>query len=491
MAPISDPGGPYVGTPNTLLVFDGRASSDPDGQIVDYQWDFGDGSTGAGVQPGHTYPNPGTYQVTLTVRDDKGATGSATVQVEILNTQPPVARPNGPYTGRVGEVVSFSAAGSNDPDGAIVRFDWDFGDGATGAGPAPQHVYMRAGDYDVTLTVTDDMGVTATATTQASVDIPQLFAWKNTWMLPAPAVPNGAAGEPLEGPPGSARPGDRVALKVSTRPGVAILQAQAEILWNPFVVRFDSITRGPGFDSSFNVTPRLPNRLQMLGVATAPLPDTAEALIATAYFTVVGIDGDSTTTQTSGVVLSNAQNAPINITTLPILEGTLAVEEDAFVPGNQVPTAEANGPYNGVAGQPISFSSAGSVDPDGSIVEYAWDFGDGNKGVGPSPAHTYSATGTYTVTLAVTDNDGARASDQASVTVTTAGGGGNQSPTASFVFSCTTLDCSFDGAGSSDPDGTIASYSWDFGDGGVRDRGLTGPHLCGCGHLRRDVDGDR
>ncbi|MCA9739530.1 MAG: PKD domain-containing protein, partial [Gemmatimonadetes bacterium] len=464
-APIAAPGGPYVGTPNNLVIFDGSGSRDPDGTIASYDWQFGDGTTGAGVNPGHAYTAPGTYTATLTVRDDKGATASATVGVTILNTQPPLARANGPYTGRVGQTLSFSAAGSNDPDGAIVRFDWDFGDGRTGAGPAPQHVYERAGTYTAKLTVTDNLGATASANAQVTVDIPATFAWKNTWMLPPTPTTTAAAYAPLEGPPGSARPGDRVALKVTTRPGVPIVQAQGEIFFNPFVVRFDSVQAGARFDAFLNVTPGLPNRLQILGRSTAPLPDTLEALIATAWFTVIGLDGDSTTTQTAGVVLQNPQGQPLNLNTLPVLEGTLAVEEDTFVPGNQLPAAEANGPYTGTVGNPVTFSSAGSVDPDGSIVSYAWNFGDGAAGTGPQPSHSYTAPGTYTVILAVTDNDGARATDQATVTITS-GGGGNQAPTASFTNTCTALACTFDGSASSDPDGTIASWAWNFGDGG-------------------------
>jgi PKD repeat protein len=87
--------------------------------------------------------------------------------------------------------------------------------------------------------------------------------------------------------------------------------------------------------------------------------------------------------------------------------------------GNQPPVAEANGPYSGMAGgNGISFSSAGSIDPDGNIVGYSWSFGDGSP---PSsranPRHIYSAPGSYTATLIVTDNQGATDTDTATVTV--------------------------------------------------------------------------
>lgn len=77
----------------------------------------------------------------------------------------------------------------------------------------------------------------------------------------------------------------------------------------------------------------------------------------------------------------------------------------ALVTGTQPPLA-ALAPASGLEGEPIAFSAAGSVDPNGSIVSYAWDFGDGASGSGVAPSHTYDFAGTYTVQLVITDNDG-------------------------------------------------------------------------------------
>jgi PKD repeat protein len=85
---------------------------------------------------------------------------------------------------------------------------------------------------------------------------------------------------------------------------------------------------------------------------------------------------------------------------------------------NEAPLAVANGPYDGLTGSAIAFSSSGSSDSDGTIASYDWNFGDGATGSGASPSHAYSTAGSYTVTLTVTDDDGAQASDQASVTIT-------------------------------------------------------------------------
>lgn len=85
---------------------------------------------------------------------------------------------------------------------------------------------------------------------------------------------------------------------------------------------------------------------------------------------------------------------------------------------NREPTADADGPYSGVVGDPISFSSTGSSDPDGTLQEYRWDFGEGSApSYSQDPMYAYSAAGTYTVTLRVTDDDGASATYTTSCTV--------------------------------------------------------------------------
>lgn len=144
-------------------------SSDPDGTIQSYAWEFGDGQTGTGVSPEHTYANGGTYPVKLTVTDDDGGTGTVTQNVTVA----PI--PNQPPTAAFGTTVdglklTVNGSVSADSDGTIQSYEWDFGDGGTDTGATPpDHTYAAGGTYNVTLTVTDDDGDTGTLTKPVTV----------------------------------------------------------------------------------------------------------------------------------------------------------------------------------------------------------------------------------------------------------------------------------------------------------------------------------
>ena len=100
-----------------------------------------------------------------------------------------------------------------------------------------------------------------------------------------------------------------------------------------------------------------------------------------------------------------------------------------------------------------------STDLDGNVVAWNWSFGDGNTTSTQNPLHTFTSAGTYPVTLTVTDDGGDVNALSKDVTVTS--GDVNSPPTASFSYTCSRLNCQFDGSSSADDDG-IVSYTWTF-----------------------------
>jgi uncharacterized repeat protein (TIGR01451 family) len=145
-------------------------------------------------------------------------------------------------------------------------------------------------------------------------------------------------------------------------------------------------------------------------------------------------------------------------------DSNLATVTITVCPVNDPPVADANGPYSGIVGLPITFDGTGSYDPDGDALTYSWDFGDGSTATGPSPIHWgYDTLYFHTVTLTVSDGYLESAPSMTGVTVAE-----NHPPVADANGPYSSLPgtpIAFDGTGSYDPDGIIRGYFWNFGDG--------------------------
>lgn len=162
--PNANAGGSRTGSEGAAVAFDGSASSDPDGNALSYDWDFGDGSQhGSGATPSHTYADNGTYVVTLTVDDRNGGTSTATTTASITNVAPLVSTGGKAYL-LVGEAL-VRAGSLTDPGADAWTATANFGDG-TGVQPLAligktfelRHTYTRAGTSTVLVQVTDDDG---------------------------------------------------------------------------------------------------------------------------------------------------------------------------------------------------------------------------------------------------------------------------------------------------------------------------------------------
>lgn len=157
-----------------LVTFDGSSSSEPDGTIESYEWDFGDGGQATGVEPSHSYVRAGDYTITLTVTNAAGQTGKISHLVRVRNVRPIAAFEVTTKSPFATQPVSFDASSSSDSDGAIAGYEWNFGDGSQGTGINPSHAYAQAGEYTVTLIVSDDEGASAQVAHQVDVAEPPL-----------------------------------------------------------------------------------------------------------------------------------------------------------------------------------------------------------------------------------------------------------------------------------------------------------------------------
>ena len=153
------PGNPFPGGPGAPA------------QGATYAWDFGDGTTGAGMSATHRYTRGGTFAIRLTVTSDTGLTATTSQQVTISTTLPAgsanfVFSPTDPL---IEDTVFFNASSSTITNGS---YSWDFGDGSRGSGVTPTHSYSLARTYTVTLTVTNDRGQSQTTSKTVTVANP-------------------------------------------------------------------------------------------------------------------------------------------------------------------------------------------------------------------------------------------------------------------------------------------------------------------------------
>ena len=262
--PTANAGGPYITEAGKILQLDGSKSSD-NGKIVDYIWDiYNDGTWDlVGVNPKVKFSNTGTYEIKLRVIDNHALYDDDVTTVTVTTSNnPPVADADGPYSGKMGEVITLDGSGSYDPDGNPLSYEWDVnGDGKYEyTGETVSVRYYATGNYTITLKVSD---------------------------------------------------------------------------------------------------------------------------------------GQYSDTDTTYVVISSPD------------------------PANQLPVADADGPYYGNVSEPITLDGSGSYDPDGYITDWKWDINnDGVWDVGGQYATvSFRVAGNYTVKLMVIDNDGGVAYDNTTVNV--------------------------------------------------------------------------
>jgi len=166
VGPKADAGGPYVGFEGKSIQFSGLVTGGE--EPYSWSWDFGDEiGTSTQQNPTYIYDSPGDYIVSLTVTDSNGDPDTDYAEVYVAPEDTLIVDSGGPYSGFSDETIEFtsSVVGGTPP----YYWHWKFGDGDTSDEQNPLHVYVSKGNYTVTLTVTDNEGLTGNDTTIATI----------------------------------------------------------------------------------------------------------------------------------------------------------------------------------------------------------------------------------------------------------------------------------------------------------------------------------
>jgi PKD repeat protein len=141
------------------VAFSSAGSFDPEGTVLTYIWTFGDGATSTTANTNHTYQTSAIYAAHLAVSDGTNTTSSTSLSINVTvagSNYPPVAVASAAVkTGVAPLSVAFSSAGSSDPEGTVLTYNWAFGDGATSTAANMSHTYHTSGVYTAQLTVSD------------------------------------------------------------------------------------------------------------------------------------------------------------------------------------------------------------------------------------------------------------------------------------------------------------------------------------------------
>jgi PKD repeat protein len=344
------------------------SSSDPDGRIAQYEWDFGDGTEGEVTWSplvNHVFETAGIFTVTLTVVDDMGTTATIDGTVEVLNMAPTVDITVKQTEVWTGDTVELDGSGSYDDDGTIVDYEFRVVDESNDevarfAGSVPTVTWEPEDDgvYRINLLVTDDDGTTVESWTVLT-EQPSVTVHNRLPLVLLDEPTHALLGTVVEGP-------------VTLAVGVEVRDLDGEVssvLW----LKGDTTTQlAEGVSVTIPVSQEGPLAIKVLVTDD----DGAEAMVW------------------------------LNLTVNEPPEAAFDVTLD----GEDLETVDVH------PRRMLSFDGTNSYDP-GGIARFQWDFGDGFLQEGMLASHAYEAVGTYTITLKVTDDHGANDEVTFAVTV--------------------------------------------------------------------------
>jgi PKD repeat protein/KaiC/GvpD/RAD55 family RecA-like ATPase len=470
-----------------LVTFD-ASDSTPEGDVIStFSWDFGDGSSKTVTSPTttHAFAVAGDYTVTLTVTDSEGLTNTTARDITVFPStplqSPPVADfsflPEHPL---VDEVVVFDGSASYDVDGSIVNYSWDFGDGTTAIGILVNHSFSNYGTYLVTLQVTDNDSMTAETSKYVLVIKNPIasFVHSPAYPIVGQLVTFDASGSVPEGGTVSSFSWDfgDGSSKIETSPTTV----HAFSIPSSYVVIL-TVTDSEGLSDTVTrnvtvvVTPVIPP-IASFTVSPGAMANASVVFDATSSYDTDGyiVDylwdfGDGNQTQATTAVISHSYLLPGNYSV------TLTVRDDDDISNSVTAQLKVTAfpvsvftfvPLSPLIGEFVAFDGSQSVANSQGISLYIWNFGDGNitSVTTPFVFHRYQTYGSYQVTLSVTNTDGLNDAESKTVMV-------YAKPVVSFASSPSNplagQEILFDAQLCYDLDGTITSYSWNFGDGNI------------------------
>lgn len=463
-------------------------AADPE-DIEEVRWDFGDGTIKAGspydfTNAAHLYELSDTtlyIRLKLTTKDGKEAYGIRTLYIKpTLNLAPKAQIEVDTPAGLLGSTISFSAIGSSDPEKETLAFYWDFGDGSTATGSMVEHSYQSEGTYTVRLTAMDPQGATDAAFENIEVysNLPPDPSLSYSPSAPQQYEPVSFDASASSDPEGGPLSYEWEFGDVSSNTGALVEHTFSR--GGKFIVSLtvvDDMGQRSTTQQTVNVTSNL-SPIAVMEVPDSVILGASSSVSSQGSYdpdgTIQKISwdmGDGSAEQTGESVSHSYQKTgvfPVTLTVTDDKSSSTRAEKNIVVKSaNAAPTASFTISTNPAKVETVvTFDASSSSDGDGSIASYTWDLGDGSTANTPVVAHTYHESDTLVVTLSVEDDRGAAGTSSREIIIVP-----NHTPVASFVVSPDSgyvyEDILFDASSSYDPDGSIASYDWEFGDWGI------------------------
>ncbi|MDM8553813.1 PKD domain-containing protein [Desulfococcaceae bacterium HSG7] len=454
--------------------FDASGSVDSDGQITQYHWEMGDGTSKQGVKINHAYALPGVYLPRLTVIDDSGVSNdTVATEMSVRVNHPPVPQPGDDRIVNT-SVVQFDASTSADKDDDIIAYSWNFGDNQKAEGVKTSHVYAMPGKYTVTLAVTDaskTISAKQSDTTAITVNHPPVADAGPDITIPSGAKADFDAGfsEDPDGEivsynwliDGVSKDGRQTEHQFDN---YGQYQVRLTVKDNDGAENIDYATitvNAPPVAEFYPIKRIAPEQTVVFDAGGSYDPD--------GRITHTQWDFGDGTAAKEGITAKHAYLKPGRYNV------TLTVRDDSEASDNvtaKTGTVEVNYPPQADAGpnirtcrQMVVFDGSSSSDADGDHLNLHWDFGDETSGKGVKVEHLYAKPGIYPVALIVNDGTGLNNSvAYAKISVHI------NAPPSAVIKVNSPIVCAadlvlFDASKSADPEKGVLRYEWNLGDG--------------------------